>query len=443
MSIEIGLLHLGAVTSHSAIIWLRIQNGNNTVLLRIYQTAPYVAELSSATLQLNAGTDFTGAHTFTGLTAQQTYFCTAEINGVVIQSGHFHTFPEGETDTLTFFLSSCNLAITKSQRADSRRAFDGLNRLRQKYSPAFMINAGDQIYIDTVHAPASASIADYRSRYLDAWSNDNAATFFKSLPNYMILDDHELRNDYDRSLDAAHPEYRANGLKAYAEYQHSHNPPTPQGQYWFTFSYGDIEFFVLDVRTERYTETGLMCSEHQLENLLSWIDEHISKRRFVISAVPFLAHVFTGRDDKWGNPVFANQRNRVLRKLYSQRARNLVFLSGDMHSATHTRAAIGENAETVLHEFLAGPLNQLLTNGDLFYDNNNSDIHLDALPVQYRCKTYTNGLPGSKFTVPSNANTLVVRLSGHEAEFVWEPVQKHDLDPIHTIRINLTTGAIL
>ena len=438
MSIETCLLHIGAVTPHSATIWLRIQNGSNTAVLSICNAAQPDVVLASATLQLSAATDFTGSYTFTGLAAQQTYCCKAQIKGVIIASGNFNTFPEVETGTLTFFLSSCNLAINENQRENSRNAFEGLSRLRQKYTPAFMIHAGDQIYIDTIKKPQSAGLVDYRSRYISAWSNDKANDFFRSLPNYMILDDHELRNDYDRSIDAANPEYRANGLKAYAEYQHPHNPPTPPGQYWFTFSYGNIEFFVMDIRTERHTQSGLMCSEHQLEKLLEWIDKHISKRRFVISAVPFLANVLSGHHDKWGNPLFANQRNQILKKLYTQRAKNLVFLSGDMHSATHTRAAIGANAETVLHEFLAGPLNQLLTNGDLVYDTNDSDIHLEALPVQYHCQTYTTQL-----AVSSNANTLVVKINSHEAEFVWEPVQKHDLEPLKTIRVNLQTGAIL
>ena len=128
---------------------------------------------------------------------------------------------EGPQETIDFALGSCrySASLVDRERAD---ALFGV--LRDQIGPreragrplALLLLAGDQIYSD-----ATAGLFDPKSRrgrfddsYREAWTAPNARAVLRRLPTYMMMDDHEIADDWhpgDRLLRKT-PERRKLGV---------------------------------------------------------------------------------------------------------------------------------------------------------------------------------------------------------------------------------------
>ena len=287
--------------------------------------------------------------------------------------------------------------------------------------PAFMVHAGDQIYFDVDLPAPTPDLVEYRRAYRQAWFEDpDMSALLRSLPHYMILDDHELVNDFD-NLDTQ-GRFRTPGLRAYREYV-AQRYPAPEGRadpdaLHYTFSHGTTRFFVMDTRTER--DSGQMISRAQEDALCAWLERYRGDLKFVVSAVPFVAEVRPRDDsargtpggqrdgvppepgipgtngsqreqatagaaaamreraslDKWSGPTFRAQRSRILDVIFEKDIPRVVFLVGDMHCAYHATLGLAQRADTpaapseptprseprrriTVHELAGGPIHQV------------------------------------------------------------------------------------
>ena len=67
------------------------------------------------------------------------------------------------------------------------------------------------------------------------------------VPTYMILDDHEIKDDWGTASPLPLEPGREDGaLRAYRAFQHSHNPDgqNPDRPYYYNFRQGPAAFFV-------------------------------------------------------------------------------------------------------------------------------------------------------------------------------------------------------
>lgn len=265
--------------------------------------------------------------------------------------------------------------------------------------PAFMIHCGDQIYHDLDFPAPPGHVKDYRQAYRQAWFGDpDASMLLRNLTHYMILDDHELADGFGTDPAFSNSEARLRGaaLNAYDDYVSSRQP-RPKGRpeaHHFDFTYGNTGFFVFDTRTERSAHAKQIVSEEQLRAFESWLAESTHDLRFVVSSVPFVAQLRPpgldrsgarhgdGRADKWSGKDWKTQRDRVIRRLFEQGNRPLIFLVGDMHCTYHATLQIGEPRERVLiHELAGGPVNQLLfATRDRFYDRFHGSVPKEKGP---------------------------------------------------------------
>ncbi len=297
-------------------------------------------------------------------------------------SGQFQTDGEQMGET-RFLFGSCNF----HKILDNRPAFQAIDQLVDEHEPDFFLHLGDQIYAD-VPFP-STNVRQFRDQYEDAWKSPEARALLSQVPNYMILDDHEVVDNFspDKPLDArsrlqmfsegywvSEPEQRARmlaaGFQAYREFQHSHNPQTFGSEaLHYTFSKGESEFFVLDARSQRNHERGEMIGSAQLERLKSWLSQHREQPQFVVTSVPFLAHQKSG-DDKWTGPSFLSQRDELLDYIAEENIPGVVFLTGDVHNAyqVHTRLTNSRGEELMVHELSSSPINGALTRGIDVYE---------------------------------------------------------------------------
>lgn len=175
-------------------------------------------------------------------------------------------------------------------------------------------------------------------------------------------------------LDEIFPERKAKGLRradcrtlldrmkqaafqVYEEYQHSHNPNTPKGQYDYSVANDCCATYFLDGRGYRDVNrtSRRVLGQAQLNRFLTWLnslDPLKTKYVFIVSAVPVLhmSPVFVNADesvaadladlqddlrDAWEHELHDAERKVLVKALFAAAAKGLriSILSGDVHTS--------------------------------------------------------------------------------------------------------------
>lgn len=296
-----------------------------------------------------------------------------------------HTFPSpGKAqDALSFLIGSCRYPgmLWKVKEADRIFApmvnhFDGSDK-----APRFTLMVGDQIYADTLNRFVPIGLADtyeeFQERYRTAFSSPNMRRLLRAAPNYMILDDHEIEDNWsqDRLRDGGKHQLFNLAIGAYMSYQWSHGPRTFGRRLYYQFECGGYPFFVLDTRTQRFRDdaAGLRdnhllgrpaidpANPSQLGLLLDWLAKQQQSRgnapKFIVTASVFCPNAMDERldpsgmasgdalydantkrreaSDSW--PAYPETRQAILNEIVQRKIQNVVFLSGDIHCSNIAR----------------------------------------------------------------------------------------------------------
>jgi phosphodiesterase/alkaline phosphatase D-like protein len=325
----------------------------------------------------------------------------------------FTTFPPpGEQRSFSFVFGSC----FRPANHQSGEIFDQIDELRQKFADdppnalRFALMIGDQIYADIcgcngLDHRAAVDLQDYRAVYAYNWSRPPLKNLLAQIPTFMILDDHEVDDDWtwkdQTRLQAQIPwwdqidrffkgrpkeEYTItkqrvqDALKAYQEHQGQHIDTyidpldvvdgrypldlEDQGSFAYTFEYGAVAFFVLDTRTRRIKapfSKRLLLSEGQWQALENWLlqvkDSHPVK--FIITSCALLFQMWIDIPrDRWNG--FPGERKRLLKFLAEHEIEGVHLLAGDLHSShavsADLRSPSGRSVR--LWEFCASPFEQ-------------------------------------------------------------------------------------
>jgi phosphodiesterase/alkaline phosphatase D-like protein len=210
-------------------------------------------------------------------------------------------------------------------------------------APSLLLLAGDQIYAD-----ATAGMFDPKGRrerfydsYREVWTAPNAREVLRRIPTYMMLDDHEVDDNWhpnDEIRDQAAHDW---GLTAFREYQLAHSPRGDEPEaapYHYHFEAGGFGFFVCDTRTARMGRSSIL-GEQQFKDLEKWLHDRRSSDRpkFIVSpsvVLPFLAETggqarYAPRSDGWDG--FPDSLRSLFSFIADEEIHNVVFLSGDPH----------------------------------------------------------------------------------------------------------------
>ena len=275
--------------------------------------------------------------------------------------GKFQTFPdENSFEEFTFMLGSCNLhSLGVIKNPD--KAWSRISSISGTKEARFMIHCGDQIYSD-IPLPPNPDPNHYRNKYLDAWDDCRTArAYLTEISHYMILDDHEITNNFDQDMDhwaQDHQALKNAAMKAYWEFQHKHNPDTKEigkpRRYYYSFDFGEVKFFVLDTRSQRSSIRGELIDQGQFDQLKEWLLENKSKLKFIVTSVPFIGQLKSPKKDKWCSPSFSEQRGAIFHFLHSNGIEKTTFLTGDMHHSYHASAKIGDlDSSITVHELMS------------------------------------------------------------------------------------------
>ena len=213
-----------------------------------------------------------------------------------------------------------------------------------------LLMLGDQIYADDLDfLSPDTKVDQFLARYRNVFSQPHLRELMAQVPTYMILDDHEIEDNWPakataQDLRVLYPQ----AIHAYQVYQSSHSPvfkATPDGRiegtptrFWYTFADGCADWFVMDTRTERVLSgpEPKIVSAVQMQELGEWLLKSAAatpeRVRFIVTSVPvfpdFAANASEARD-KWQG--FAQQRTELLDFIRTRKIGKVVFVSGDLH----------------------------------------------------------------------------------------------------------------
>ena len=261
--------------------------------------------------------------------------------------------------------------------------FGAIKSLSDNHGLDGLLMVGDQVYVDDLNIVApDREYTAITQKYRAAFSQPHIRNLMATTPTYMILDDHEIEDNWPANQGRTDKQLYANAMRAYEIYQCSHSPIhdlSPTGhinrkpnQYWYSFANGDTEWFVMDCRTQR-TPSGSdknLIDPEQEHALLKWLIHSTAKVKFVVTSVLFLLDQKKHSSD-WAS--YPAQRNRILETIRSNKINNVIVVCGDIHGSLTSQLTHSEDPDFIVHSIVSSPLcnSKMLPYAkasDLFFD---------------------------------------------------------------------------
>jgi alkaline phosphatase D len=309
-------------------------------------------------------------------------------DGEPLGEGSFETSPATDGDTpqkVVIGLWSCHQPFTVSGTIspEATRMLSVLPRILRENDVKFVLPCGDQMYADDPGifslfkncyllrkiAP-DKKICDcsaeqvrqlYGRRYRMFWSMPAIRQMYANYPCYPMLDDHEIKDSWGNDPEHASAKYenvKRGALDAYFDYQASAVLPMrpalamrrPPGSFHYSFSYGNIGVFVMDIRSQRYNllpRGRQIYSPAQFDDLRTFLRENSGKKvLLIVSSVPVVFVAGGLADvgakvkpstfyDHWSHGINRPARDALLRLLHAHQQafpkQRIAIVSGDVH----------------------------------------------------------------------------------------------------------------
>lgn len=398
----------GDVSGDGAIVWSRADRASRLVV-EWSTTDSFRDARRTFGDWATARTGFTARANLRGLPTGQTivYRATFEAHGRNASSegatGRFRTAPEARADR--FLVWS---ADTAGQGFGINRDWGGMRlyETMRRTDPDVFIHCGDTIYADNpiaaevrlddgtvwknVVTPAKSKVAEaldeFRGNYLYNLLDENVRRFNAEIPQIVLWDDHEVRNNWypqqilddDRYHEKRVAVLAARAKQAFLEHEPLRLSSTERGRIYRAYSQGPgVDVFALDMRTHRGpngpnredrpgASTAFLGAAQ-----LAWLKRGLKESRAtwkVIAAdmpvgvvVPDGPKAFEAVANGDGRPLGREHEIAdLLAFCRKEQVRNLVFVTADVHycAAHHydpDRAVFKDFAP--FWEFVAGPIN--------------------------------------------------------------------------------------
>jgi alkaline phosphatase D len=359
----------------------------------------------------NDAADYTARVDLTGLAPGQRIFYRVQFEDLtdarnlsVAATGNFLSAPREARD-ISFAWS----ADTVGQGWGINREWGGLRMYEtmRRARPDFFIHTGDTIYADSpepsemrlpdgtvwknVVTPAKSKVAEtldeFRGNYTYNMLDDNVRRFNAEVPQIVLWDDHEVKNNWypgmslegdERYAEKNSRVLAANARRAFLEYSPIRLSTSAVPPIYRSCSYGPLlDVFAIDLRTYRGPNTSNRQTAPNAETVhagaqqLTWLKRALRSStatwKVIASDLPIGLIV---RDGATAFEAIANADGGtplgreleiadLLRFMKRERIRNVIWVTGDVHyAAAHhydpERAQFKEFDR--FWEFVAGPL---------------------------------------------------------------------------------------
>jgi alkaline phosphatase D len=349
------------------ILWTRISDVRGTPDVRwaLSADAAFSRLVASGTVRTAAERDFTVKVDAGGLDAATTYYYRFEAGTERSVIGRTRTLPSAAAERLRLAVVSCSNYpygfFNVYGRIAGRADLDAVLHLGDYMYEFENGRYGDGAPIGRVPRPAGETIAldDYRARYQTHRTDPDLQEAHRQHPFITVWDDHELANNAWRDGAANHQPAaegdwrtrRAAAWRAYLEWMpvREHSDFVPR--LYRTFRFGGLaDLVMLDARSLRDQQVAvddLTAIADPRRTMLgaaqeAWLADQLreSQRgetpwRLVGQQVMFTRMTPAGQKvrnaDSWDG--YQGARERVLDVLQQHRIRDVVILTGDVHSS--------------------------------------------------------------------------------------------------------------
>ena len=365
------------------VLWTRVTPPDDEpvdVAWRLAHDAALEEVVAEGETAAGDGTDYTVHVDAGGLEPGTSYHYAFEALGRRSPVGRTRTAPRELAEQLRFALVSC--------AKYTAGYFNVYARVAERTDLDFVLHVGDYIYEygndDPKGAPGpligrgveppheARTLADYRTRYAHYRRDPDVQLLHETHPVVATLDDHELANDawaggaekHDPAKEGEWETRKAAALRAWREWMPVRLPPPPnEERIYRSVPMGELaDVFMLDGRTKRDRQTqgpemdsperGVLGAEEH-----AWLTNELRRSRArwrLIGNDVMIGQVFSAfMPEELGNPLsevgilterehgpepdqwdgYTAERDELFRFLEENAVPNVVFLSGDVHTA--------------------------------------------------------------------------------------------------------------
>ncbi|RPI72967.1 MAG: hypothetical protein EHM47_07070 [Ignavibacteriales bacterium] len=352
----------GAVTSISAVIVVKTYSPGQEVAIELFTQDDVENSLfSNAVLSDEENYNYVKIK-IDNLKPNTTYYYRAIVNGYPSKKWNsFQTFPEKEY-SFSFGFGSC-------QQSSWGKPDPEIFPVIANDTLRFFIQLGDWTYPDTTEKKYGYRYNEKKKlleKSYQAKYNNNypfVSEVLSQMPVVYVYDDHDFAVNNSAGNDPA----KENTLWAYKTFFPHYELKNPDNGIWQSFTFGDVEFFVLDMRSQRNPGDNSFDAEgnfnppaghsiiagyniegeNQKEWFLNALKNSKAKWKVIVSSVLFnpayakttevdslpkdIYWLPSDAADKWAG--YPEDVNSVLNTIIANNIKNVFVISGDTHSS--------------------------------------------------------------------------------------------------------------
>jgi alkaline phosphatase D len=344
---------VGSVTETSARFWVRTAD-EAEVEVRV-RPAEAGADAAPVVVRgrTTAADDYTAVVEATGLAPGTAYVYAVHVGGkeTATQASTFRTFPKAG--------AAAKFKIVFGGGAGYTPQYEHMWNTIASQKPLALLMLGDNVYIDTPKVRATQRYCYYRRQSRPEWRGLVGATAV-----FSIYDDHDFgTNDCIPGPDIEDPPWKREVWEVFT--QNWANPAYGGGPKqpgcWYTFSIGDVDFFMLDCRYYRTLKSDPPTMLGPVQK--AWLKKALAKSKgtfkVLASSVPWAYGSKPGSKDPWQG--YKEERKELFDCLAEHKADGVLLISADRHRSDYWR--IERPGTYDLYEFESSRLTNIHRHG--------------------------------------------------------------------------------
>ncbi|HIK67245.1 MAG TPA: alkaline phosphatase family protein [Flavobacteriales bacterium] len=271
--------------------------------------------------------------------------------------------------------------------------------------PDMMLWLGDNVYMREVDVQ---SYSGYLYRYTHTRAVSEMQDLLKACPNYAIWDDHDFGpNDADASW--VHRDWAQDAFKTFWA-NPSYGAPSGANNIATAFRFSDVEFFLLDNRSQRIHHNNRTQDIHVLgDEQIDWLIAALNKSKAPFKMVA-VGGEFLNTAELHENMANFPERQEIIDRIEEEHIHGVVFLTGDRHCTDMSRIELEGGA--VIHDLTVSPLTSSA------YDNSDepNDLRIEGTTVPFRNFAELN------FSGPRKNRSLEIVVKDVNGVEVWTEI---------------------
>ena len=342
---------VGSVTDSSARFWVRTDEETEVEVAVQPARMKDVVDPIRAKGRTKADDDYTAVLEVGGLSPNTDYACEVHAAGEKASASMFRTFPKAG--------AAAKFDVIFGGGAGFTPKYEHMWNTLASRKPLAMLWLGDNMYSDAPKMPEMQRYCYYRRQ-----SRPEFRRFVAATANYSIYDDHDFgTNDCIPGPDIEDPPWKRAVWNVFRQnwVNPSYGGGPSQPGCWYTFSIGNVDFFMLDCRYYRTLKSNPPTMLGPAGK--AWLKGALraSKGTFKVlaSSVPWAYGAKPGSKDPWQG--YKEEREEIFSFLAARKIDGVFLISADRHRSDLWK--IERPGGYALYEFESSKLTNIHTHG--------------------------------------------------------------------------------